>query len=92
MYSKNDSIALNHSFYEVINGQNKTDDTKFFMLQQRCLFPGLYAEALERWLQYYRPGKVFYGLFVFVSFFSKKVDNIVMATLMKLVSLPSHTY
>ena len=70
MYSKNDSIALNHSFYEVINGQNKTDDTKFFMLQQRCLFPGLYAEALERWLQYYRPGKL--RIICFCFFFLKE--------------------
>lgn len=69
MYSKNDSIALNHSFYEVINGQNKTDNIRFFMLQQRCLFPGLYAEALERWLQYYRPEKV---RIIFLFLFSQR--------------------
>lgn len=58
MRSKKDPIALNHTFYEIISGRNKTDNFRFTVLQQRCLYPGLYAEALERWLQYYKPSQI----------------------------------
>ena len=56
--SKKDSIAMNHSFYDVISGRNRTDDPKFTVLNQRCLLPGRYAEALQRWLYYYDKSQV----------------------------------
>jgi len=57
--SKKDGIAENHTFYEVITERNKTSDPRFTTLRRRCLIPGLYAIALERWLQYYQPENIF---------------------------------
>ena len=51
-------MALNHTFFDVISGKNKTQDQKFSILTQRCLLPGRYAEALDRWLHYYDKSQV----------------------------------
>ncbi|XP_013416453.1 bifunctional heparan sulfate N-deacetylase/N-sulfotransferase isoform X1 [Lingula anatina] len=52
MRAHNDSTALRYSFYEVVTA--KDDAPKALRDQRnRCLVPGMYAQHIDRWLQYY---------------------------------------
>lgn len=56
--SKNEPSETTYSFYDVISAKDLTADHKFNMLNAKCLLPGRYAEAMERWLQFYNPSQV----------------------------------
>jgi hypothetical protein len=43
-------MAKNYSFYEVLNSNNKSDQS-MFNLRQRCLIPRLYYQHISRWLK-----------------------------------------
>ena len=58
MRSKNRPWLTDLSFYDVISLKNLTDNHSLNMLNAKCLLAGRYAEALERWLQYYTPQQV----------------------------------
>ncbi|CAM6031495.1 unnamed protein product, partial [Sphagnum compactum] len=52
MRSHQDPVALAHSFYDVITA-NSQSPRLLRDIRKRCLNPGLYAQHLERWLNYY---------------------------------------
>ena len=52
MRSHEDPEALSHPFYDVISA-NSQSPRVLRELRRRCLNPGLYAQHLERWLNYY---------------------------------------
>jgi len=47
--SHNDHAALSHTFSDVINSTSRATRE----LRRRCLNPGLYAQHLQRWLDYF---------------------------------------
>lgn len=52
-----DPAALNNTFHAVMTaGPSAPRD--LLGLQRRCLYPGVYAAHLERWLQHYQPSQV----------------------------------
>ena len=54
MRAHNDAVALSYSFYEVVSADENSPKA-LRELRQRCLGPGLYAQHLYRWLDYYAP-------------------------------------
>jgi hypothetical protein len=52
MRSHEDPVALSHSFYDVITASNQAPKS-LREIKRRCLHPGLYAQHLERWLDFY---------------------------------------
>ncbi|KAK6170363.1 hypothetical protein SNE40_018773 [Patella caerulea] len=58
MRSHEDPTALNYSFYDVITATD-IDPRKLRELRNRCLNPGMYAQHLIRWLDYYPSRQLF---------------------------------
>lgn len=54
MRAHRDTTSLNYSFYEVVTAGDHSPRT-LRELRNRCLSPGMYAQHLERWLNYYPP-------------------------------------
>lgn len=52
MRNHNDPTALNHTFYEVISASDMASQN-LRALRNRCLTPGLYAQHLVRWLDFF---------------------------------------
>ncbi|KAH9489549.1 hypothetical protein Btru_038391, partial [Bulinus truncatus] len=52
MRTHNDRTALNHTFYEVVSASDMASQN-LRALRNRCLTPGLYAQHLVRWLDYF---------------------------------------
>ncbi|KAK2725532.1 bifunctional heparan sulfate N-deacetylase/N-sulfotransferase-like [Artemia franciscana] len=57
MRARNDSAALNYTFYQVLTASDKSPKP-LRDLQYRCLSPGMYAQHLDRWLNYYPPQQI----------------------------------
>jgi hypothetical protein len=55
---KNNLMAKNYSFYDILNSNNESDPN-MFNLRQRCLIPGLYYEHLSRWLKEFRDLQIY---------------------------------
>ncbi|ESO93397.1 hypothetical protein LOTGIDRAFT_232790 [Lottia gigantea] len=58
MRSHDDPTALSYSFYDVISASDIAP-RKLRDLRNRCLNPGMYAQHLVRWLDYYQPSQIF---------------------------------
>ena len=54
---RNNLMAKNYSFYEVLNSNNESDPN-IFNLRQRCLIPGLYYDHLSRWLKEFKYNQI----------------------------------
>ncbi|KAI8794060.1 bifunctional heparan sulfate N-deacetylase/N-sulfotransferase 3 [Biomphalaria glabrata] len=52
MRNHNDPTALNHTFYEVVSASDMASQN-LRALHNRCLTPGLYAQHLVRWLDFF---------------------------------------
>ncbi|XP_025083666.1 bifunctional heparan sulfate N-deacetylase/N-sulfotransferase-like isoform X2 [Pomacea canaliculata] len=58
MRSKADVTALNYTFYSIITADERMP-RHVRELQSRCLVPGMYAQHLVRWLDYFPSRQVF---------------------------------
>ena len=58
MKSHSDATALYYSFQEVVTADEKSSPKGLRDLKHRCLNPGLYAQHLDRWLNYFPPQQV----------------------------------
>lgn len=57
MRAHKDTVALQHSFYEVVSAdENVRHSVK--ELKHRSLNPGLYAQHIDRWLSHFDPSQV----------------------------------
>lgn len=54
MLAHNDSTTQNYTIEEIFTGN--FSDTEH--LRQRCLYPGLYAKHLDRWLDHFSPSQL----------------------------------
>ncbi|XP_046856204.1 bifunctional heparan sulfate N-deacetylase/N-sulfotransferase 2-like [Xenia sp. Carnegie-2017] len=57
MRSHDDFTAININFYDLLTSKDNTSSA-VKNLKARCLTPGLYAEHLERWMQYYPASQI----------------------------------
>lgn len=54
MRAHRDLVALNYTFYKVVTA-NDHAPKPLRELRNRCLIPGMYAQHLDRWLNFYSP-------------------------------------
>jgi len=64
--SHNDHTALTHSFYDVVNASSQAPKP-LRELRRHCLYPGLYAQHLQRWLDYFDVSQVGLILLLFIT-------------------------
>ena len=67
MVAHTDRVALQYSFFEVISATEESP-RPLRELRQRCLNPGLYAQHIESWLDYYQSKQVKMLLLIDISF------------------------
>jgi len=53
-----DPVAVGHTFLEVISADERAPKS-LREIKHRCLNPGLYAQHIDRWLNYYDSSQVF---------------------------------
>ena len=84
MVAHTDRVALQYSFFEVISATEESP-RPLRELRQRCLNPGLYAQHIESWLDYYQSKQVKMLLLIDDISFTFCIQMIFMAMLMYLL-------